>query len=157
MERIDRRNIGLAVVFAAVAFVCSAILAPLFFWELVDAENHMWAQVIYVLAVLMFVAGLFSLNAFVTVLRFGFARERKGILNSLGALAACILRAFLAFCNVNVLWLSVLGVIDTRGALDECVSMLLFLAAMLGGYRLLYWLSKKLRAERTLCVTFDET
>jgi len=153
---IDRKNIGLAVLFAALALVCGAILSPYFFWELVDIENHTRAHVTYVLAVLMFLMGAFSLNAFVSVLRFGFVRDIKGVLGILSALAAFVLRAVLAFLNVNLLWFSVMGMIDTRGALEECIGTLFFLAVMLAGYRVLYWLSKKLRAERALRVTFDE-
>ena len=156
MDAMDKRNIGLAVLFAVIALICGALLSSYFLWRLVDVENHLLARLTFLASVLMYLAGGFSLNALVVVLRFGFVCMRKGVACMISALVAFVLRAVFSFCNVGLLFLSVVSVVEARAELLSCIGVLLFLAAIIGGYMFLYWLAKRLQAERALRVTFDE-
>ena len=144
------------MLFAALALVCGAILSSYFLWKLVDTEKHLLAQLTFLASVLMYLVGGFALNAFVVVLRFGFVRMRKGAVGMMGALVAFALRAIFSFCNVGLLFLSVVSVIETRAEFVSCIGALIFLAAIIGGYVFLYRLAERLQAERALRVTFDE-
>lgn len=155
MDAVDKKNAGLAALFALLALVCGGLLSSYFLWELVDTENHLWAQLTFLASVLMYLVGGFSLDAFVTVLRFGFVREKKGIVNTVCAIVHALLRSLLTFCNAGLLFLSAVSVWESRGAMEEWVGALLFLAAVLAGYAFLFQLEKRIKAQRALRVTFD--
>ena len=155
MDAIDKKNVRLAALFSVLAIVCGGLLSSYFLWELVDRENHLLAQLTFLASVLMYLVGGFSLNALVVVLRFGFVRMRKGAVSMIGALVAFALRAIFSFCNVGLIFLSVVGVIETRAELLACIGAVIFFAVVIGGYVFLYRLEKKLKAQRALPITFE--
>jgi len=135
--------------------LCGAFLSSYFLWKLIDVEDHALAHLLFLASVLMYLAGAFSLDAFVAVLRFGFVRLRKGIASMVCAIVHALVRSVLTFCNAGLLFLSAVSAIESRGALEESIGALLFLAAILAGYALVFRLERRLKAQRALRVTFD--
>lgn len=155
MERIRRRNLRLAAALAMTALLCGGLLSSYFLWELVDIRNRVYAQLTFFASMMMYLVGAFSLAAFVSVLRLGVLLERESIAAVFCALVQLVLRALLAFCNVGMLGLGFVGVIDAKGRLLEWMGVLFFLAAVVAGYVSLYRLEKRLKAQRNQPTAFN--
>lgn len=147
MDAIDKKNVRLAVLFVVLALLCGGFLSLYLLWELVDIENHLLARLVFLILALMYLMGGFSLNAFMVVLRFGFVRMRKGVASMISALVTLALRAIFSFCNVILLFLSVVNIIETRAKPWVCIGAVMFLAVLIGGYIFLYRLTKRIKAQ----------
>ena len=152
MDAMDKKNMRLALLLGVMCIACWFVSRTLF-WALIDVEYHGWAYVVYFLAALTTSAAALALDAFSTVLRYGFVRARKGVLHVMCAVVHGAVRVVCGFYQ---------GMFVMAGVFDFIMSSIaridgpLLLLAVATGYVFLFRFEKKLKAQRALRVTFDE-
>lgn len=155
MNRAARRNLCLAAAFGASSLLFGGLLSSYTLWVLVDARDRLLAQMIFLASMIMAVLGMFFLDAFVTVLRFGFVRAKRSAAGVIGAVIHALVRAVIAFVLLGLLLLAAVGIWDTRGDAMAWLGAAVFLALVIAGYVFLFRLEKRLKAQRALKTTLD--
>ena len=146
MKKTEIRYLALSLALGLLGMVCIGVLPSLFLWRLVDVADHFQAQMTFLAAAVMAIAGVFLLDAFVMVMRYGVLRAQRGIVSRVYSILHTLVRVLFAFCNAFLLLAAVGGVVLSGAQLVGCVFTLLMLAGMVGGYVLIFRLEKQLKA-----------
>ena len=107
------------------------------------------------MAALTSCASALALDAFATVLRYGFARAGKGVMPALCAALHGAVRVVCAFYQGMFVVINVFDSIVGGGLLIVRFVGPLLLAAVAAGYGFLFRLEKRMKAQRARRVTFE--
>ena len=146
----EYRNLLLSLALCLLSMLCIRILPSAFLWELVDAESFFRAQMLFLAAAFTAMLGVFLLEAGLLMLRFTMLSLVKGrIFSKVLSVLLVLGHGICMIVNVSLLIAGIAGIVLNGADPVGCVFIVLLAAMLVGGYVLIFWLEKRLKAHES--------